>query len=162
MTKIGAFAAVAGIALLTAACSGGEPEPAASEAPVAETPAETPATVETEAAAPAATVDFASLTGDAAAGKTAFAACASCHSVKPGEIKIGPSLAGIVGKKAGSEEGYNYSAANKDSGITWTDEELFKYLEAPQKVVPGTKMAYPGLKDPQKRADIIAYLKNPA
>ncbi|MGL4314890.1 MAG: c-type cytochrome, partial [Sphingomonas sp.] len=58
--------------------------------------------------------------------------------------------------------GYTYSAANKNSGITWTPEKLFQYLEAPQRVVPGTKMTYPGLKDAQKRADVIAYLKTQA
>ncbi len=55
--------------------------------------------------------------------------------------------------------GFNYTAANKNSGITWTPEKLFQYLEAPQRVVPGTKMTFAGFADPQKRADVIAYLK---
>lgn len=67
-------------------------------------------------------------------------------------------LNGIVGRKAGTYAGYSYSPANKDSGITWTPEELDKYLTNPQAVVPHTKMIYPGLKDDQKRKDLIAYL----
>jgi cytochrome c len=65
----------------------------------------------------------------------------------------------VVGRAAGTVAGYTYSAANKNSGITWTPEKLFQYLEKPQRVVPGTKMAFPGIPDPQKRADVIAYLQ---
>ena len=74
--------------------------------------------------------------------------------------KIGPSLHGVVGRPAGKEPGFTYTAANRDSGITWTEEKLFQYLENPQRVVPGTKMSFAGWPtDPQKRADVIAYLK---
>ncbi len=119
------------------------------------------------AAAPAAdntdTVDgtkYASFTGDAKSGEQVFVACKTCHAID--KNMIGPMLKGVVGRKAGSIAGYTYSAANKNSGITWTPEKLFQYLEAPQRVVPGTKMTYPGLKDAQKRADVIAYLKTQA
>ncbi|WP_295632227.1 cytochrome c family protein [Novosphingobium sp.] len=104
-------------------------------------------------------VKLASYTGDAAAGKTDFAICMTCHAIEAGVNKIGPSLHGVVGRKAGSIAGFTYSAANKNSGITWSPEKLFQYLEGPQRVVPGTKMSYAGLTDPQKRADVIAYLK---
>ena len=73
--------------------------------------------------------------------------------------KIGPSLHGVVGRAAGSIAGFTYSSANKTSGITWSEAKLFQYLENPQRVVPGTKMSFPGWSDPQKRADVIAYLK---
>jgi cytochrome c len=85
--------------------------------------------------------------------------CAICHTVEAGKNKIGPSLAGIVGRKAGSVEGFHYSEANKNSGLTWDEATLDTYLTSPKDVVKGTTMAYPGLKDAEKRADLIAYLK---
>ncbi len=96
--------------------------------------------------------------GDAAAGEKAFVVCKTCHVADKGVNRIGPSLWGVVGRHSGTVPGYTYSAANKNSGLTWDVPTLFRYLEAPQKVVPGTKMTYAGLKDPQKRADVIAYL----
>lgn len=102
---------------------------------------------------------LASFTGDAAKGKTAFATCSTCHAVEAGVNKIGPTLHAVVGRAAGTVAGYSYSAANKNSGITWTEEKLFQYLQNPQRVVPGTKMAFAGWSDAQKRADVIAYLK---
>jgi len=104
-------------------------------------------------------VKLASFTGDAAKGATDFVTCKTCHAIEAGVNKIGPSLHGVVGRKAGSIAGYSYSAANKNSGITWTPEKLFQYLEGPQRIVPGTKMGFAGFPDPQKRADVIAYLK---
>ena len=102
---------------------------------------------------------YAALTGDAAKGRRVFAVCGSCHSVKPGENRVGPSLAGVVGRPAGSVEGFSYSDANANSGIVWSEGVLFEYLEAPQEYIPGTKMIFPGLKKEQDRADVIAYLK---
>lgn len=120
----------------------------------------------TAAAAPAADntdtisgVKYASYTGDPVKGKVDFMTCQTCHSGDPGVNKIGPSLHGVVGRHAGTVAGFSYTTANKESGITWTPEKLFQYLEAPQRVVPGTKMAFAGFSDPQKRADVIAYLK---
>ena len=113
-----------------------------------------------EAAAPAAPDRaFAELKGDAAAGETAFVQCRLCHTLEPGKNLIGPSLHQVVGRKAGSLPGYTYSAAMKNSGITWTGEQIYRFLAAPAAVVPGTRMAYAGLKDPQRRADVIAYLE---
>lgn len=114
------------------------------------------------AAAPAATVNFVSLTGDAAKGEKVFTQCKTCHVAEQGVNRIGPSLWGVVGRPAGSIEGFKYSDANKNSGLTWTDEQLYTYLEAPRKVVPGTTMSFAGLKKPQDRADVIAYLKTKA
>ncbi|MEL6876125.1 MAG: c-type cytochrome [Pseudomonadota bacterium] len=107
-------------------------------------------------------VAYASLTGDASAGKRVFAQCRTCHVTDPGVNRIGPSLAGIVGSKAGAVDGFNYSPANANSGITWTEEQMYVYLEDPQRAIPKTKMIYAGLPDAQQRADVIAYLKDPS
>jgi cytochrome c len=96
---------------------------------------------------------------DAAAGEKVFAVCKACHQVGDNaKNAVGPVLNGLIGRKAGSVDGYNYSDANKKSGITWTDEEFTKYIQDPKGVVPGTKMAFAGVKDPQKIKDLIAYL----
>lgn len=71
---------------------------------------------------------------------------------------VGPSLFGIVGRPAGSVPGFHYSAANRNSGLTWDTATLDKYLTNPRQMVPGTLMAYPGLTDARKRTDLIAYL----
>ncbi len=142
------------IALLSAC--GSKPDDSETAAP-AETTAATPA-AEGNSAAPAATVTFASLTGDAVKGETTFKQCMACHSIKEGENRVGPSLHGIIGRTAGQVAGFSYSTANKTSGIVWSKEKLFEYLEAPQKVVVGTKMSFAGLKQAQDRADVIAYL----
>ena len=97
--------------------------------------------------------------GDPAKGEKIFAKCKACHTTEPGKNKIGPSLAGLFGRKAGTAEGYSYSDAMKNSGIVWGEDTLFKYLENPRGVVPGTKMVFPGVKDAQDRTDLIAYLK---
>jgi cytochrome c len=100
------------------------------------------------------------LAQDAAAGEKDFLVCRACHQIGPGaKIAIGPVLNGIVGRKAGTYPGFEYSDANKNSGIVWTPEELDKYLTSPQTVVPHTKMIFPGLKDAQKRQDVIAFLE---
>ena len=108
---------------------------------------------------PAATAAYAKLHGDATAGSKVFVQCKACHVTTPGVNRIGPSLHAVVGRKAGIEPKFVYSAANKNSGITWTEAKLFEYLEAPRTVVPGTKMSFAGLKNPQDRANVIAYLK---
>jgi cytochrome c len=98
--------------------------------------------------------------GDPVAGAKAFAVCRACHQIGPGaHIAVGPVLSGVVGRPAGSYPGYNYSNANKHSGIVWTVEELEKYLAGPQKVVPGTKMAFAGYpNDPTRVKNIVAFL----
>ena len=156
-------------ALLTAACGGADKpaetppaETPAVEAPVAAAPAPTAevAPVAAPAApAPAAAVTYASLTGDAAKGEKVFPQCKACHVAEAGKNRVGPSLWAVVGRTAGTIPGFNYSKANKASGVIWSEDVLFTYLEAPQKFMPGTRMAFGGLKNPQDRADVIAYLK---
>ena len=97
---------------------------------------------------------------DAAAGEKVFAKCKICHQVGEGaKNAVGPVLNGVVGRKAGSEEGYNYSTANKGSGLTWDDATLKQYLKNPRAMVPGTKMIFPGISNEKDIDDVIAYLK---
>jgi cytochrome c len=97
---------------------------------------------------------------NAAAGEKDFGVCRACHQIGPGaKDAVGPVLNGIVGRTAGTYPGYTYSDANKNSGIVWTPDELDKYLTSPQAVVPHTKMIFPGVKDEQKRKDLIAFLE---
>ena len=96
--------------------------------------------------------------GDAAAGEKVFAHCAPCHSTKPGENKLGPSLAGVFGRGAGTEPAFSYSSALKTQNITWDEASLNEWLQGPGKFVKGTKMIY-SVPDEKDRQDVIAYLK---
>ena len=96
---------------------------------------------------------------DAAAGEQVFGKCRPCHQIGEGAHNlVGPVLNGVVGRKAGSYPDYSYSAANKNSGITWDEATLSIYLKNPKGLVHGTKMAFPGLKSQKDIADVIAYL----
>jgi nitrite reductase (NO-forming) len=95
--------------------------------------------------------------GEAGAGRLVFRKCQACHSMELGKALLGPSLAGIIGRKAGAEANYNYSPAMKQANIVWDAKILDAYLADPQKVVPGNKMPFPGLKTEQDRADIVAF-----
>ncbi len=99
--------------------------------------------------------------GDAAEGKKVFTrVCGACHTDQAnGPRKLGPTLFGVVGRKAGSVEGFRYSEANKNSGITWTPQVLDEYLKDPKAKVPGTIMAFAGLKNDTERQNVIAYLE---
>jgi nitrite reductase (NO-forming) len=96
--------------------------------------------------------------GDAAAGRQVFRKCQACHSLEPGKNVLGPSLAGVMGRKAGSVEGYNYSPAMKQANLVWDQKTLDGYLADPGKTIPGNKMPFPGLKTDHDRADVIAFL----
>lgn len=113
----------------------------------------------TLAAAAFALPAHAQMGGDAEKGKSVFRQCTVCHSAKPEENRVGPSLAGVFDRKAGEAPGFNYSKAMKDSGIVWNEKNLSEYLEHPQQTVKGTRMAFPGIKNPSDRSDIVAYLK---
>lgn len=96
--------------------------------------------------------------GDPAAGEKVFNQCKACHTLEAGKNRVGPSLHGVVGRKAGSVEGFAYSPAMKAYAQDWTPENLDKYLADPKAAVPGNKMAFAGLKKPEDRANVIAYL----
>lgn len=98
-------------------------------------------------------------TADLANGEAKFALCSACHTITPGGPNMtGPNLAGVVGRKAGTEANYNYSDALKTAGFTWDAAHLDQWLTKPMALLPGTKMTFPGLKDPKDRTDVIAYL----
>ncbi|XP_011031557.1 PREDICTED: cytochrome c-like [Populus euphratica] len=99
--------------------------------------------------------------GDSEVGEKIFKTkCAYCHTVDKGAgHKQGPNLNGLFGKQSGTTAGYSYSAANKNRAVTWEEKTLYDYLLNPKKYIPGTKKDFHGLKKPQERADVIAYLK---
>jgi cytochrome c len=100
------------------------------------------------------------LTGDSTHGESLFDQhCGACHSLTAN--RVGPSLSGIYGRKAGSVDGFNYSKAVQSASITWGNDTLDQWLTNPQKLIPGQRMNF-NISDPQKRADIIAYLKSAA
>jgi cytochrome c len=101
--------------------------------------------------------------GDAAKGESVFKRCAACHSATEKTNKTGPYLVGIVGRPVASAEGYTYSAAMKafsEKTRDWNEDTLRVYLENPKLAVPGTRMAFVGVKKPEEIADLIAYLKS--
>lgn len=99
--------------------------------------------------------------GDAVKGKAVFARCAICHTVEPGKNKLGPSLANIIGQKAGEVPGFNFSPAMKNSKVKWTPETLDKYLTNPRTFMPGNRMIFAGLPNAADRENVIAYLAKP-
>lgn len=154
-------AAPAPAAKVAAAPAAPAPAPAASShahghdmSKMAQAPAAKPAA--------AAKVAATAVEGDVAHGRQVFKKCQACHSMQPGKNLLGPSLAGIIGTKAGEVANYSFSTAMKQSGITWTPEKLDAYLQDPQKVVPGNKMPFPGLKTDSDRTDVIAFLASSA
>lgn len=96
---------------------------------------------------------------DVEAGKKVYKKCKACHSLQAGKKKVGPSLHGVMGNKAGQMKGYKYSKAMKKADITWDDASLDAYLTKPKKFLKGTKMAFAGLKKKKDRDNVIAYIK---
>ena len=97
--------------------------------------------------------------GDAAVGEKLFVKCKTCHTLEAGKNKVGPSLAGLIGRPAASVADFNYSDAMKASGLTWDEATLNEYIADPKGKVPGNKMVFPGVKKDEDRANLIAYLK---
>jgi nitrite reductase (NO-forming) len=160
----------------TAVTTAASPEPKTDQAPELKSPTPPPAqTAQTpQPAAPmmhnhgstpatkgqpaTAAISQPAMTGDAAAGRQVFRKCQACHSLDAGKNGVGPSLANVVGEKAAAVPGYNFSPAMKASNLTWDAATLDAYLNDPQKVVPGNKMPFPGLKTERERSAVIALL----
>lgn len=99
---------------------------------------------------------------DIEAGKAAFRKCVACHATDTTTNKVGPHLGGVIGRKAGTVEGFNFSPAMKkagEDGLIWDEANLKEYLAAPRTKVPGTKMAFAGIKKPDELANLVAYLE---
>ena len=175
--KFAAKSATALALLLVLSACGGEPAedaatPARTDAAVVPTetaaPAETATPAPTDTATPTAAptptasptpTSTASAAPAAVAEPAAFAQCKACHSVEPGDHGIGPSLAGIWGNKAGSAAGFEASEAMKNSGLTWNQANLSRFLADPAGTVPGNKMPFAGVKDAAQRQAIINYIR---
>lgn len=151
--------AVAPPAPVTAAAPSRPTAPSASAASHATAHPSSHALAQTVAQAPATpAAAAASVDGDAATGRQVYRKCQACHSLEPGKNALGPSLAGIIGKKSGEVPNYNYSAAMKAANIVWDATTLDAYLLDPQKLIPQNKMPFPGLKTANERKDVIAYM----
>jgi cytochrome c len=107
-----------------------------------------------------AAASFPAAAQDVAAGEKAFAKCRPCHMIgETAKNGVGPLLNGLIGRPAGSVEGYNYSPANKNSGLTWDAATFLEYIAAPAAKIKGTKMAFAGIKNPTEAANLLAYLQ---
>jgi len=130
-----------------------------------ELPVQTTTAAETSQPAAAAGVNFQEIAGllqnaSPEAGQAAFKRCSTCHTPeKGGRNMTGPNLWGIVGRPKGSQEGFNYSAAMKEKGGEWTYEDLANFIHNPRAFIPGTKMAFAGIRDNAEIADLLAYLR---
>lgn len=98
---------------------------------------------------------------DRTRGSQAFGRCAMCHSLEPGDQQMGPTLANLAGRMAGSLQGFTFSNALRNSGIAWDERTLDRFLSDPQNTVPGTTMPFRGVKEPADRAALICYLLAP-
>ena len=99
------------------------------------------------------------LAQDAAAGKSSFNKCLACHAIGEGaKNKVGPVLNGLEGRKSGTVEGYSYSDANKNSGITWNKDTFLEYIKDPKAKIPGTKMIFAGIKNEKEAGDLWAFI----
>jgi len=106
-----------------------------------------------------AAVSVPAMAQDAQKGKTVFNVCLACHTIGPGaQNKIGPELNGLDGRKAGTVSNFDYSDANKSSGIVWNEETFEDYIKNPAAKLPGTKMIFPGIKNEQQEKDLWAYI----
>jgi len=106
------------------------------------------------------TAPASALAQDLANGENSFKKCLPCHAVgADAKNKVGPLLNGLNGRKSGTIEGYNYTEANKNSGITWDDKTFAEYITDPRGKIPGTKMVFAGIKNEKERGDLWAYLK---
>jgi cytochrome c len=151
-------------ARLLAACPSGPPHatndprqsslsPTRNEPPMKKTIPSALAVIAWLAAAPSA------MAQDVAAGKTSFNKCIACHSIGEGaKNKVGPQLNGLDGRKSGTAEGYSYSDANKNSGITWNESQFKEYIKDPKAKIPGTKMIFPGIKNEKEINDLWAFV----
>ena len=102
----------------------------------------------------------AAVAGDIAAGETSFKKCRSCHSIgETAKNSVGPILNGLKGRKSGSVPGYNYTDANKNSGIVWDEGTFKEYIKDPKAKIPGTKMVFPGIKDEKDAGDLWSFLE---
>jgi cytochrome c len=97
--------------------------------------------------------------GDADAGKKVFNKCRACHTLEEGKNKVGPSLHGVIGRPAASIDGFKYSSAMKDSGLTWDEATLAEFLKKPKALVAKTRMSFAGLKKEDDIENVIAYIK---
>jgi cytochrome c len=97
---------------------------------------------------------------DLEAGSKQYNKCVACHSTQPGEQLMGPSLHGLMGRKAGSVQGFTYSLAMEKAGFTWSEETLDAFLVSPSSVVPGTSMPFGGIRNPDQRSALGCYIRS--